>query len=114
MDIGIIESSEKKFAGYFSFFIPKYETSNFFYIDVVNGNFSKFIIDGDGRILQDFVLTADYPNTSRVSDSLFRNWRYLNIYISMYIMATSRDSSWIETVSYFKISFYLLTIHTPP
>ncbi len=67
VDIGIVESSEKKFAGYFSFFIPKYETSNFFYIDVFDGNFSKFIIDGDGQILQNIVLTANYPNTSITS-----------------------------------------------
>jgi hypothetical protein len=67
VDTGITISDENFLTGYFSFFIPKCEHSNYFYIDVFNGNFSKFIIDGDGQILQNIVLTADYSNTSITS-----------------------------------------------
>jgi len=68
----LFEGPENSFLqGYFSFYLPKCGCPTpplrYLYIDVSNGNFSDFEIDGDPYLLQDKVLYADYPTTAKAT-----------------------------------------------
>lgn len=70
--------------GHFSFNIPQcdcpHPTPKYFYIDVFNGEFSEFEIDGDHNLLKNITLSADYPNTSIATQfvkELEPGWHYI-------------------------------------